>query len=142
MTIDSRVTPPVTRERVPDNRRCTRTADLFGAYFPLQLEPFVFSMASRLSEDYGGGYWLFYTLDNGGFYMAPESDGRFQVISENGAECLMSADALGITVCLYAYSQLSFGTGPFAGICAEHYHWLREYMLEHPEARVILRAID
>ena len=69
-------------------------------------------MASRLSEDYGGGYWLFYTLDNGGFYMAPDSDGKFQVISPNGWEGFMSADAFGITVCLFAYSNLSFGVGP------------------------------
>ena len=132
----------IARERVPDAQRCNHTADLFGAYFPLQLEPFVFSMASRLSDDYGGGYWQFYRLDNGGFYMAPDSDGQYQVISENGWEGFMSADAFGITVCLYAYSQLSFGSGPFAEICAQHYLWLRGYMLEHPEARVILGAID
>ena len=48
-------------------------------------------MASRLSEDYGGGYWEFYTLGNGGFYMAIDSEGQFQVISPNGWEGFMSA---------------------------------------------------
>ena len=66
----------ITRQLVADDQRTNVTADLFGVYFPLQLEPFIFSMASRLSEDYGGGYWQFYTLDNGGFYMAPDSDGQ------------------------------------------------------------------
>ena len=66
----------ITRQLVAEDQRTSVTADLFGVYFPLQLEPFIFSMASRLSEDYGGGYWLFYTLDNGGFYMAPDSDGQ------------------------------------------------------------------
>ena len=80
----------ITRQLVAEDQRTHVTADLFGVYFPLQLEPFIFSMASRLSEDYGGGYWLFYTLNNGGFYMAPDSDGRFQVTSENGWEGFMS----------------------------------------------------
>jgi hypothetical protein len=54
----------------------------------------------------------------------------------------MSGDALGITACIYAYSHLSFGQGNFAETCAQHYHWLREYMFQHAEARDILRAID
>ncbi len=131
----------ITRQLVAEEQRTGVTADLFGVYFPLQLEPFIFSMASRLSEDYGGGYWLFYTLDNGGFYMAPDSD-RFQVVSENGWEGFMSADAFGITVCLYAYSNLSFGSGQFAATCAEQYHLLREYMMVHAEAGAILAATD
>jgi hypothetical protein len=132
----------ITRQLVADDQRINHTANLFGAYFPLQLEPFVYAMTSRLSEDYSGGYWHFYTLSNGAFFMAPDSDGQFQVISENGYECLMSADALGITACLYAYSNLSFGQGEFADVCARHYHWLREYMFGHGEAASILRIID
>ena len=131
----------ITRQLVAETQRTNVTADLFGVYFPLQLEPFIFSMASRLSEDYGGGYWLFYTLDNGAFYMAPDSD-RFQVVSENGSEGFMSADAFGITVCLYAYSNLSFGSGQFAETCAEQYHLLREYLMNHAEAGAILAATD
>jgi hypothetical protein len=137
---------------VPESLRTSITADLFGAYFPLQLEPFVFSMASRLSEDYSGGYWNFYQLGNGGFYMAPEgmssdgvapdSAGSFQVTSLNGHEGMMSADALGITACLFAYSHMSFGEGVFAETCAEQYHLLREFVFSHSEAGEIFRAID
>ena len=65
----------ITRQLVAEEQRTSVTADLFGIYFPLQLEPFVFSMASKLSEDYGGGYWGFYTLGNGGFYMAMKATG-------------------------------------------------------------------
>lgn len=132
----------ITRQLVAEDQRTHVTADLFGVYFPLQLEPFIFSMASRLSEDYGGGYWNFYTLNSGGFYMAPDSDRQFQVISQNSWEGLMSADAFGITVCLYAYSNLSFGSGNFSVTCAEQYHLLREYMMDHDEARTILAATD
>jgi hypothetical protein len=135
-------TAVITRTLVPEHLRTTVTADLFGAYFPLQLEPFVFSMASRLSEDYSGGYWNFYTLSNGGFYLAPDSSGRFNVASENGYECFMSADALGIADCLFAYSHLSFGQGDFAETCAEKFHLLREFVFAHAEAGNILRVID
>jgi hypothetical protein len=44
---------------------------------------------------------------------------------------------------LYAYSHLSFSDHEgFAATCANHYHWLRAFMLEHKEARHILKAID
>ena len=132
----------ITRQLVADDHRINLTADLFGAYFPLRLEPFVFGIASTLSEDYSGGYWHFYSLSNGGFYMAPDSVGKFEVISENGYTGFMSADALGITACLYAYSHLSFGEDDFAESCGQQYHWLREYMLDHSEAGAVLGAID
>ena len=62
---------------------------------------------------------------------------------ENGFEGTLSADAIGITACLYAYSHLSFTDSPdFAEKCAQQYHLLREFMLEHPEAKAILKAID
>ena len=76
--------------------------------------------------------------------MAPAVDEVFHVRCENGYEGTMSGDALGVTCCLYAYSQLSFG-GPreLAEECARQYHLLREWMLSgHPEAREILAAID
>ncbi len=136
-------TNTITRQLVAEDLRTNVTAELFGVYFPLQLEPFIFSMASRLSEDYSGGYWLFWKLSSGGFYMAPDSEGTFQVVSPNGWEGFMSADAFGIAVCLFAYSNLSFGNREeFANACAQHYHWLREYMMDHAEARAILAATD
>jgi hypothetical protein len=88
---------------------------------------------------YHGGYWEFQELSNGGFYMAPHSDTVFHVNCENGFEGELSADALGITVCLYAYSLLSFGDDE---VCARQYHLLRDYLLEHPETGLILGAID
>jgi hypothetical protein len=75
--------------------------------------------------------------------MAPCSDQLYQVSCDNGYEGKLSADALGITACLYAYSHLSFSSNQaFAEICANHYHLLRGYMLEHEEASKILAAID
>ena len=38
------------------------------------LEPRVFGWMDRLCEDYCGGIWNLYTLNNGGAFMAPEPD--------------------------------------------------------------------
>lgn len=133
----------ITCQRVADDQRIDHTAGIFGVHFPLRVEPLIYALAESMAADYDGGYWEFYILSNGGFYMAPATDRQFQVRCENGFEGELSADALGITVCLYAYSNLSFGgIRGFVENCAEQYHWLREFMLEHPEANAILGAID
>jgi hypothetical protein len=126
-----------------DAQRVTHTAKLFGISFPMLLEPFVFNMAGKLSRDYSGGLWAFYSLSNGGFYLAPESPDSFTVSSENGYQCSMAADALGITACLYAYSHLSFrNLGVFSETCARQYHLLLEYAFDHDQAERILGVID
>lgn len=133
----------ITRQQVIDSQRIQNTADLFGIHFPLNIEPAIYSITSNIAAEYDGGYWEFYSLSNGGFYMAPSSDSQYQTSSENGFEGKLSADALGITACLYAYSHLSFSSNTaFAEMCANHYHWLRAYILEHKEASAILSAID
>lgn len=133
----------ISRKQVSDKNRIQHTADLFGIRFPLNIEPAIFSIAGGISKEYNGAYWEFYSLSNGGFYMAPCSNKYYQVSCDNGFQGKLSADALGITACLYAYSHLSFTNNPvFADICSNNYHWLREYMLEHTEACAILAAID
>ena len=131
----------INRELVPENQRMAVTERLFGIHFPLQLEPVIYGITERMAEDYSGGYWEFHTLSNGGFYMAPSSDQVFHVTCDNTFEGDLSADALGITSCLYAYSHLSFA-GDFAREYARHYHLLRDFMMDHPEVRVILGATD
>lgn len=136
-------TQPITRQLVPENERLDITAKLFGVNFPLRLEPYVYSITERIAKEYKGGYWKFIQAGNGAFFMAPDSDTIFHVSCENGFEGNLSADALGITACLYAFSNLSFGSpDEFTEACAEHYHLLREFMFEHAEVASILRAID
>jgi hypothetical protein len=133
----------ITRHKVSTNQRIKQTADLFGIRFPLNIEPAIYSATGNIAAEYNGAYWEFYILSNGGFYMAPSSDSLYQVSCDNDYEGKLSADALGITACLYTYSHLSFSNNmAFAEICANHYHWLRAYMLEHKEASAILSAID
>lgn len=133
----------ITRQSVQSNQRISHTAKRFGVWFPLNIEPAIFAIAGNIAPEYSGAYWAFYQLSNGGFYMAPDLEKQYAVSCINGYEGSLSADALGITACLYAYSHLSFSSNAgFAEVCAQHYHWLREFMLEHSEAGNILGAID
>jgi hypothetical protein len=132
----------IKRVLIKESDRVTHTANLFGFHFPIHLEPLIYATADRLSTDYTGGYWDFYTLSNGGFYMAPAGDTILHVCCENGFEGELSADAFGITACLYTYSHLSFSGILIADMCAQQYHGLREYALDHPEAEGIMAAID
>ena len=136
-------THTIIRALVPERDRTDFVDALFGLNFPLQLESCVFAVASELSTDYRGGYWLFYSLNNGGFHMAPDDDEPFTVRSDNGYEGMMTADAFGITACLYAFSRLSFvATGNIAEVYARHYHLLREYAMDHAEVAAIIAATD
>ena len=95
----------------------------------------------KLVNQYTGGYWTFIELSNGGFSIAPQSDTTFNIfVSGNGYEGEMSADAAGITACLFALSHLSFQIHDDS--IASHYHQLREFALDHAEASAILAAID
>jgi Antirestriction protein len=136
-------TTVVTRTLIPEEQRLSHTAKLFGAHFPLVLEPVVYGITNRMAEDYHGGYWNFYTLENAGFYMAPDCDQIFQVSCDNYFTGELSADALGITACLYAYSHLSFSKDTvFGRLMADHYHRLREFMMDHQEVAALLGATD
>jgi hypothetical protein len=132
----------VTRELVPEDQRMAVTENMFSIHFPLRLEPVIYGITERMAEDYSGGYWDMYTLSNDGFYMAPSDERIFHVACDNMFVDDLSADALGITACLYAYSHLSFTDGRFGRVCAAHYYHLRGYMMEHPEVRAILGATD
>ena len=132
----------ITNIIIPESERMVFVDKLFGINFPMRLEPTIYDMAGRLALEYRGGYWEFNALSNGGFFMAPRANTIFAVSSDNGFEGQLSADALGITACLYAYSHLSFSDGPFAVTCADQFHLLREYAMDHAEARAIVAAID
>ncbi|MBK6510931.1 MAG: antirestriction protein [Haliea sp.] len=112
------------------------------------IEPIIYHITDRMAEAYRGGYWHFFsTVDNrsgcNGFYMAPEGDQIYQVSCDNYFTGELSADALGITACLYAYTHCSFSQDKVLGrLMANHYHWLRAFVFEHPEVAAILGAID
>lgn len=132
----------ITSQRIASNQRISHTARLFGLNFPMRLEPMVFATADRLSCDYQGGMWIFSSLSTGGFFMFPDSEETFQVSCENGFEGALSAEAFGIVCCMYSYSGISFSGDAFAETCAEQYHLLSEFALDHAEVGSIMQAID
>lgn len=111
----------------------------------ITLEPRIFAWMDRLCDDYNGGVWQFYTLSNGGAFMAPEPDedsnekwALFNSMNGNSAE--LSTEAAGITACLMAYSHHACRTECDA--MTEHYYHLRDYALTHPECSAIMHIID
>jgi hypothetical protein len=133
----------ITRTLVPTPQRIAVSASIFGIDFPMTVEPYIFHMTDSMAEDYTGGYWDFYTLSNGAFYMSLDAQRKYQVSCQNYFQGELSGDALGIVACLCAYSHLSFSNrADFARICARQFHWLRDYAAELPDAAAIFRAID
>ncbi len=132
----------ITAKLVPETERLDTADQHFGIRYPLVIEPTVYRFAEQLAKSYSGGYWHFYRLSNGGFYMAPNLDKPFRIVADNGYAGSLSADALGITATLYTYSNLSFGEGAFGQRCAEYYHLLLDFAMQHQEAEEIRSAID
>lgn len=94
---------------VPDEQRVEFWQQHFGSIPQwITLEPQVFAWMDRFCADYSGGIWNFYSLNNGGAFMAPETDSDafwslFNAMNGNVAD--MSAEAAGIAVCLIAYNH-------------------------------------
>ncbi|KEY59860.1 antirestriction protein [Serratia sp. DD3] len=132
----------VTATVVPNRQRLRFWPQHFGNIPQwLILEPHAFGWLDRLCTDYNGGSWHFYTLSNGGAFMAPESDERWSLFNDmngNGAE--MGAEAAGITACLMTYSHHACRTESEA--MTEHFYRLREYALTHSECKAIFALID
>lgn len=67
--------PQLVATPVPDEQRISFWPQHFGLIPQwVTLEPRVFGWMDRLCEDYCGGIWNLYTLNNGGAFMAPEPD--------------------------------------------------------------------
>lgn len=134
-------TTTITAEVVKGDDRIEFLPKHLGLMTCIHFESFVFTLAGRFSEDYGGGTWEFYELSNGGFFIHPVSEGAFHFVNEmNYADVTLSPQDFGITCCLYALSAMSFDerhrrTG-------DKFHQLREYALTLPGAPSIFAAID
>lgn len=145
ISLTPEVTEPfiLTATVVPDEQRLCFWPQHFGLIPQwITLEPCIFAWMDRLCADYSGGIWNFYTLSNGGAFMAPEeSDGLwslFNNLNGNGAE--MSAEAAGIAACLMAYSH--HASRAECDAMMEHHYRLRDYALNHPECNAIMHIID
>lgn len=134
----------LTVTQVPDEERICFWPQRFGTIPQwITLEPRIFAWMDRFCANYSGGIWSFYTLSNGGAFMAPgsDSDDLWRLFNYlNGNDAQMSAEAAGIAVCLIEYSHHACRTE--CDTMTAHYYRLRDYALQHPEAHAILRIID
>ncbi len=112
----------------------------FGQHMSI-VEGRIFDLMSEFCAAYEGGFWQFYELSNGGFYMAPRLDRAEIHVPSNGYRGQMSADAAGIMVCLFTFSLLSFEYQQ-EPVFSRHFYRLRDYALGHPEGTQIFAAID
>jgi hypothetical protein len=126
--------------RVSEHARMGTLPRHFGQYMMI-VEGRVYDLMGEYCADYRGGSWQFYELSNGGFYMAPQRDRVSLYVPGNGYRGELSADAGGITACLFAFSHLSFQYRRVE-VFARHFHWLRDFALAHAEAGEIFAAID
>lgn len=103
------------------------------------LENLIYDMLRRMTVDYDGGYWLFYDLSNGGFYMAPASNCTYSLTCQNTFEHDVSADTAGIISCAMAYSHLSFSK--CGDRFATAYYQLSDFIFQHRDAAIIRAAL-
>mgnify|MGYP000645732381 FL=1 len=75
--------------------------------------------------------------------MYPESDHLFHADCDNGFVGDVTTKVLGVSACLYAFSNLSFSDHKrLSELCTQHYHWLREFVPEMGEEGQILAMCD
>ena len=130
-----------TLKPVNGSRRNTFLPKLVGPAF-IQFEGYVYSWMARLSRDYDGGFWNFYTVDKEPCFIAPDTDQTFHIQwSDNYFDERVSAEAAGIIACIFALGTL-FNQYPHLDILMERRDRLIDYAQTHPEASLILRAID
>ena len=131
----------ITATLVPDHQRLDFLPKHFGRQM-MAFENHLYTRLSQLSESYTGGFWKFWTLSNGGCYLAPSAPEQLRVVVHtNDFDGTLSADAAGITVTLFTLSELAFER-PDIEVLSMRFHQLRDYVCDHAEARLIFRAID
>ncbi len=113
----------------------------FG-YRATPVEMAVYAYMRHLCPDYDGGMWSYYELSNGGFYMAPEGERFYNLVSPNGYKDAMTPKEAGVTACLFAFSFVS-AKYQSERLC-DHYEWLWEYISDcgSKSAQKIFAAID
>ena len=130
----------ITATKVADEDRLNFWLRHVGMAKMLAFERHVYCWMRRLCPHYDGGYWNFYDLSNGGFYIAPADEKKMWLTwPGNYFNDEMSADAAGIVVTLYALNDFAEQISPAFG---EKHRQLYDYIESHPEAQAIYAAID
>ena len=112
----------------------------FGSLF-LTVELTTFSLADYFIDEYHGGSWNFFSLSNGGFYMAFKHEGSVNFNNQNNLFCeSIDPEIASIIINLYAISAVVSESRD--KILQTRYQQLYQYAMELPEANLIYRALD
>lgn len=129
-----------TARLVPEHERLAFLPKHFGDRLMLLGEISIYGWLDRLSQDYRGGYWHYYEIQNG-FYMAPAGYDKLRVVwPMNWCDRTMSADAAGIVATLSALCELC--QQPLGGDLVDKYYALCNFAGEHPQASAIYAVVD
>jgi len=137
--------PPIIASLVAENDRMDFFPAFFGPGLMMRGEAFVYDGMSRICPKYNGGYWDFYTLSNGGHYLALANNTMMRVeIIGNGFGGELSADAAGIVSTLAGLTRLCFyaENTPYHDSLIDQYYFLTDFGGEHKEAENIFLATD
>lgn len=130
----------ITTNVLPGHLRSGALPKRFPGLF-LIYEMTTYNYMGKFAESYSGGYWEYINLSNGGFYMSLKSTARFRLtVDSNGFVGEMSADGASLVANLYTLCHLA--NQHKLDHLIQMYHALRDYAVEHPEAGLILGAID
>ncbi len=108
----------------------------------ITFENVVYDTMGRLCAAYRGGYWEFFDVSNGAFFMVPNGYASMDIeVDGNGFHGAMNPNAAGIVVTLMALSALACHRSENERF-ADGFHNLRDYVLTRDDREQILRAID
>lgn len=131
---------PVTATPVPEFRRLSVLPRYFGHHM-MVVEAAIFDALGEMCDTYQGGYWEFYELSNGAFFMAPATAEKLTLTcAGNYFQGELSAEAAGIVASLLGINRAlwKFRTKQLD----DRFYGLREYAIHHPESALIMAAID
>lgn len=133
-------------EVLTQNSRINFLPTLFGADY-VMTEISVYNYADLYLRDYRGGYWQFYSLPNGGGYIAPDMERVTVCNPANYFEQTMSGETAGIFITAMVLNHRAWlhsrhDQDELCELFCERHEALMEFVYQHSERSAILSALD
>lgn len=125
---------------VPDRRRLDFLPQHFGARTMLRFEGAVYDWMRNLCPSYGGGFWNYVELSNGGAFMFPADGQQYELrVDGNCFHDRVSAEVAGIITTAFALNGMLWrGYEGLREKCGQ----LDEFIAQHSERGTIRSALD
>lgn len=106
----------------------------------IEFESILSHVMQEICPKYVCGYWRFFELENGAFYMVPAEDNSYQFeVNSNGFKGLISQEAAGIvaTILTLNYMLMAHKTKKLV----YKFYLLLDYAMAHEESDAIFAAL-